>query len=427
MAPSGLPFTTSTWKCYVGSAGCVPINTPQTISYERLAPGEAPPPRPTVSTLIAEQIKPQQVEAAPQKQLAAQTAKQQQKESKPPPALKPQELEAEDHERLPEFDLQDIPGAMEKIGWPISAKVAREWFASPKHIYNDQPNAVHPIDHNTVTLKWALNFGSVRRRFDELLSEKIYSPKAIEGAKKKITEQIRKIFIDQKSMNLSFGTAQYIGDIRQFHIDWQFQFQDIPTSATLDGLLLTDLTGTLGNFNIYTAIGHVKISTEKYFKYDGQNRTKSYCIDSTATITHIYAYLKDNYSFNDKNNSNSQYLGHWNKKDMILSYFAVISDLVDGNKINTKMGSSKITEMGINWDYLPGNPIDKPIDKRTGFFSKLLVKNVYYPVYNKSYNEWREKHNRGGDFMIYSKPQLFKLKKPIQMKLEQICRPSEPM
>ncbi len=83
--------------------------------------------------------------------------------------------------------------------------------------------------------------------------------------------------------------------------------------------------------------------------------------------------------------------------------------------------------MGINWDYLPGNPIDKPIDKRTGFFSKLLVKNVYYPVYNKSYNEWREKHNRGGDFMIYSKPQLFKLKKPIQMKLEQICRPSEPM
>ncbi len=316
---------------------------------------------------------------------------------------------------------------MEKIGWPISAKAAREWFASPKHIYNDQPNAVHPIDDNTVTLKWALKFGSVRKRFDELLSEKIYSPKAIEGAKKKITEQIRKIFIDQKSMNLSFGTAQYIGDIRQFHIDWQFQFQDIPTSATLDGLLLTDLTGTLGNFNIYAAIGHVKISTEKYFKYDGQHRTKSYCIDSTATITHIYAYLKDNYSFNDKNNSNSQYLGHWNKKDMILSYFAVISDLIDGNKINTKMGNSKITEMGINWDYLPGNPIDKPIDKRTGFFSKLLVKNVYYPVYNKSYNEWREKHNRGGDFMIYSKPQLFKLKKPIQMKLEQICHPSEPM
>ncbi|WP_260428910.1 DUF6402 family protein [Burkholderia cepacia] len=48
-------------------------------------------------------------------------------------------------------------------------------------------------------------------------------------------------------------------------------------------------------------------------------------------------------------------------------------------------------------------------------------------MYNKSYSEWREKHNRGGDFMIYSKPQLLKLKKPIQLKLETICRPPESM
>jgi hypothetical protein len=86
-----------------------------------------------------------------------------------------------------------------------------------------------------------------------------------------------------------------------------------------------------------------------------------------------------------------------------------------------------LAETKINWDYIPGRQIDKPVDKRTGMVRKFVEKDVYWPVYNRSYNEWREKHNRGGDFMIYSKPQLYKLKKPIIIKMETICRPSEPM
>nr|WP_230956732.1 DUF6402 family protein [Burkholderia cepacia] len=136
--------------------------------------------------------------------------------------------------------------------------------------------------------------------------------------------------------------------------------------------------------------------------------------------------MKDNYFFNDKGDGNSQYLGHWNKKDMILSYRAAVSDLIDGKKVHTQMGSSEITETTINWPYLPGDPIDKPVDKRPGF-GKLLEKNVYYPVYNKTYNEWREKHNMGSDFMIYSKPLLLKLRNPISIKLDAICRAPEPM
>lgn len=217
-----------------------------------------------------------------------------------------------------------------------------------------------------------------------------------------------------------------IDDERQFHIDWQFQFQDIPTSATLDGLALTDLTAALGNFNLYAAVGRVDVTAERYFQYDKEKQTKAYCVDPVATITHIYVYVKDNYSFNDKGDGNSQYLGHWNKKDMILSYRAAVSDLIDGKKVHTQMGSSEITETTINWAYVPGDPINKPVDKRPGF-GKLLEKNVYYPVYNSSYNQWREKHNRGGDFMIYSKPQLLKLKNPITIKLDTICRVPEPM
>ncbi|MGM3274979.1 DUF6402 family protein [Ralstonia sp. 24A2] len=410
-------FRGKVWSKRDGVSGAIPINTLQTISYERPAPGKAPPPKPPKPT--AEQIKAQQAEAARQKLLAEQAKKQQPKE---PPKPEPKELEAEDRDKIPEFDLQDVPKAMDNIGWPIAAKIAREWFASPKHIYNDDPNSVQPIDDTTVNLNWALKFGSVQKRYDELVYKKIYSPNAAKEAKKKVARQIRSIFVDKGSVDLSFDVTPFINDERQFHLDWQFQFQDIPTSATLDGLLLTDLTAALGNFNIYAAIGKVEVSAEKYFQYDSKAQTKAYCVDATASITHIYVYLKDNYSFNDKGDGNSQYLGHWNKKDMILSYRAAISDLVDGKKLHTQMGNSEITET----TYLPRDPVDKPVDKRPGF-RKLLERNVYYPVYNKSYNEWRQKHNRGGDFMIYSKPQLLKLSKPIQFKLETICRPPEPM
>ncbi|WP_330996364.1 DUF6402 family protein [Burkholderia cepacia] len=73
------------------------------------------------------------------------------------------------------------------------------------------------------------------------------------------------------------------------------------------------------------------------------------CSPTAGTITHIYVYRKDNYFFNDKGDGNSQYLGHWNKKDMILSYRAAVSDLIDGKKVHTQMGSSEITETTINW------------------------------------------------------------------------------
>ncbi|EDT43604.1 DUF6402 family protein [Burkholderia ambifaria] len=403
-------FRGTVWKEHLGNRGAVPINTLQKISFDRLAPGATPPPPPLKPT--AEQLKAQQAEAARRKMPAGQVKKQQPKETPKPQS---EALEAEDQDKIPEFDLQDVPGAMDKIGWPVAAKIARKWFASPKHIYNDDPNSVQPIDDSTITLKWTLRFGSVQKRYDELVSKKIYSYNAAKEAKIKITRQLKTTFVDKGSVDLSFDTSAFIGDERHFHIDWQFQFQDIPTSATLDGLALTDLTAALGNFNLYVAVGRVDVSAERYFQYDNKNKTKAYCIDPVATITHIYVYVKDNYSFNDKGDGKSQYLGHWNKKDMILSYRAALSDLIDGKKIHTQMGSSEITETTVNLNYLPGDPIDKPVDKRPGF-GKFLEKNVYYPVYNSSYSEWRERHNRGGDFMIYSRPQLLKLeKKPLQL------------
>lgn len=115
------------WKCYSGVVGCVPIDTQQKISFARLAPNEQPPPPPP--KVVAP--------VAPQKPPAPAPAP-----AKPQSSNKPQDAEQAD--KLPEFDLQDIPNAMDKEGWPISAKLARKWLASPKHVYNNKLNSLQP-------------------------------------------------------------------------------------------------------------------------------------------------------------------------------------------------------------------------------------------------------------------------------------------
>lgn len=38
-----IPFTLPKWKEYAGANGCVPLNTPQGVCMDRLAPGEPKP------------------------------------------------------------------------------------------------------------------------------------------------------------------------------------------------------------------------------------------------------------------------------------------------------------------------------------------------------------------------------------------------
>ncbi|WP_252426323.1 DUF6402 family protein [Burkholderia multivorans] len=173
--------------------------------------------------------------------------------------------------------------------------------------------------------------------------------------------------------------------------------------------------GSTANFNFYAAIGKATVTGDRYYKYDGKN--KVFCLEPTVQITHVYVYVKDSYSFNDESPSKSQYLGHWNKNGMVLSYVAALNDFFKSSNLN--VGNSTVEE----WHYLPeGEEVNKPIDKRTSFFRKFLAKDVYWPVHNKTYRDWRAAHNRGGDFMVYTKPRLIKLDKPIILKIDTVCR-----
>ncbi|WP_241239188.1 DUF6402 family protein [Burkholderia stagnalis] len=402
---SGLLYSGKNWKCYSGVVGCVPIDTQQRISFDRLAPNEPPPPpSPKAAAPVVPQKPPAPAPAAPKPA------------AKPQPSDKPQDAEQAD--KLPEFDLQDIPKAMDRMGWPISATLAREWLASPKHVYNDKLNSVQPIDNTTVTLEWALKFRGALERFNQLVRQAIYTENAAKSAKNTLAPVIDKSFAagQMNAAGIVIDTAPFLTDLLQFHIAWRFQYQSVSSVDTLDGTALSDLTGALANFNFYAAVGRATVTGERYYKYEGKN--KIFCLEPVAQITHIYVYIKDSYSFNDDSPSKSQYLGHWNKNGMVLSYVAAANDFFKSSNLN--VGNSTIEK----WHYLPeGEEINKPIDKRTSRLRKFMAKDVYWPVHNRTYRDWREAHNRGGDFMVYSRPKLVKLDKPIVLKFDTVCRP----
>lgn len=386
-------FSRNVWRVHHGSQGCVPLNTQQTVSLDRLAPGEPPPPpKPKPPKPTSEQRQAQKAEEARQKLLAQQQKKQAQAQPKDK-TKEPEFVDAEECEnvKLPVFDLQDIPITMDRIKWPVSAKLARKWFASPKHIYNGNANSVQPLDDTTITLDWALKFGNVKKRLNELLSDAIYDNRhdALTIAKEKIINRLKKTFVEEgQTTNLSFNTTAELNDLRQFGIDWQFQLANISSMDTLDGLHMTDLIASVANCNLYAAIGNVEISKEQYFKYDSRNRTKTYCIDAMATITHVYVYIKDNYSFNDKYSS-SQYLGHWNKQGVMLALDSVASELTNTKHFSAELGNHRTRDF---FDIIQGK--DKLVDLRKGMFGKYKKPDVYFPIHNRDYRQWRDKHNR---------------------------------
>ncbi|WP_196799081.1 DUF6402 family protein [Burkholderia cepacia] len=381
-------------KEYKGSQGCVPLDTQKTVSIDRLAPGEKPPPPPPPS--------PKPAVEAPEVPKQAPVPKEPPKAAPSKADVPPKQAEAEVCENPPPFDLQDVPIAMDNLGWKVSAKLARSWFARPEHVYDNDTKSVQPVDSDTVTLDWALKFGRVRGKYERFLEKDIYSPKAVATAEDNVKPFVQKLLANRSPV-LNFNTSGYLGDLRQLHVDWEFQLLSISDWDTFENLAPTDLTGALANFNIYAAIGNVEISGDKYYRYVGKD--SYYCVDAVGAITHIYVYLKDNYSFNGK-----QYLGHWNKHGVIIAPGPVLSGAASSSP-------KRDTDMDV-WV----KSVDKPVDTRRGLFGKFREPDVFYPVYNSDYSRWRNKHHRGGDFMVYSKPVYLKLRKPIDIRLGEICR-----
>lgn len=300
----------------------------------------------------------------------------------PQPAVTVPGAKAMPEKSIQPFDLQQVPETMDKIGLPVSAKMMRHWFSGASNYsatkeqvrtavdHDGKPCSAEMIDHQIIKLDWVLSFPRAKKAYDELLKVGIFSATAQKELKACLTSYL----VCRKDPYASFDAMTEAGrDVHVLHRLSQFQRGAVDGTwrekvgqwlgAELGSARVPDdLTGALGGFSFYAAVGEL-----------GINRAAR-----MATIKSIYIYVRDSYSFLDENEDVSQYLGHWNARDVYVAPFPL-----QGEGQGVRWVSDALIGMG-------KNIFDKDV--------------IMYPVLNKSFRDWRARHVQGGDFLVYTKP-----------------------
>ncbi|WP_207005255.1 DUF6402 family protein [Trinickia mobilis] len=315
-------------------------------------------------------------------------------------------------ETVPPFDIQEIPGAMRKEFMPISAKLMERWFAGRLNYSpttEDEEKEINQVgkpyppdmyDLTTVTLDWVLEFPRAKEKFDYLINKAIRS----EGARKVLEDKFSR-YKDKydgayKYRILAIENSD-LAKSNPTDLHRQFQFQRTMVDGTFGekiALLLKanltnngspdDLTGALGSFNFYAAIATASISWNT-----DAGRSK-------AEVTGIYVYAKDGYTFTDDEGARSQYLGHWSKDRVIVVPYDAAAE--------------KISRLPYDEDVsIVAYSFDAPV--AVGDIS--TKGNVHYPVYNSSFRQWAIKHQRGGDFIVYTDRRFVRVNPPLEIYL----------
>ncbi|EML1601764.1 DUF6402 family protein [Burkholderia cenocepacia] len=313
-----------------------------------------------------------------------------------PGAPKPAIVKLKRDDSVPAFDIQEIPAAMRKIYLPTSAALMERWFSgklnysrtsSDEEAEINQDGLSYPsdmYDMSTIKLDWVLRFPRAKQQFDHLINEAIRSQKSI--------NELYKLLLPYKDCATRLYTDDICrNDLRSMHRRFQFQYARIDSTfgqkigTQLDAQLRNngvpdDLSGALGSFNIYAALGSAR------FSWDVDSRR------TTAEVTGLWVYVKDNYTFTDKPGERSQYLGHWSSDGVIVVPYSAAAAFLNSEHFPY-----------VKYAVARGNPFIKG--------------NVYYPVENIDFRRWSEMHGRGGDFIIYSDKRYIPISPFIKIRL----------
>jgi Family of unknown function (DUF6402) len=285
--------------------------------------------------------------------------------------------------------LSDIPSYMDSLGWKVSAALMRKWFAANSHamtldekLGRTQPSKYPAtlVDVTTVKLDWILAFDRAKKVYQSATSSSVLGTYGFDISEARV--QLAKRI---KRAGLFTTTTEIFGDLSKppiwQHEHWQFRFFRVDTTTLdrgksyLNGL--DDLFGALASFGIYlSAYGTVTPETEVVVDTSGVQKViaKKYVIE----IAHVAIYVRDTYDF-----IGDQYLGHWNKNGV---------EVVKSYIIEDSLGTLKPS------DYKPsGDPPDMKL-----------------PVGNWSFNDYRKKHNKGGDLLVFSDMKTMRLKRPLR-------------
>lgn len=275
-----------------------------------------------------------------------------------------------------DFCFTDIPPVMDKLQWTQAARVMRKWIngasyvmpddvkfgyvaastLSPEKVLDDVPfewlftgsSRVQPIvDELDRQLSSIDDYNQLVGKLPNLLTQ-------LSNGLSLLIKRLNQLgAVDLENKSLINATFDFSGrsaiDLDELS---QFNLRPVSTSkwdqATDD---LDDVYGALGGFAIKLAA--TKIST---VVQEGAQ--------STIFIDEVGMYFRDTYEFNNK--GGDQFLGYWNYGGVLSSRAATATGVI-------------VSAKTIYW--LGGK---------------------YFRVTNNSYNEWREKHGKGGDFVIFS-------------------------
>lgn len=250
------------------------------------------------------------------------------------------------------FHIDMIPDAMKNMGWEMAPKLMEHWFEiSPafaftaeikrKSLDADARN-LPPTQVSTeiVKMSWAIKFEQVSAGIEELAG-RWKSTKGI--------ARLKKLLQSKGDFNKNVISLGYTDDVME--LDETSQVNLIPIGSKLD--TINDWYGAMGNSNLKVCVrGMTQTRQEKTF----------FIVDKLGF------YLKDTYDFVDEGNS-SEPLGVWSK-DRIL------------NKEESSIYMS--TYLSGLWGHL--------VRSFSGFV----------PVFNKDFRKWQEKHDSGGDYIVFS-------------------------
>jgi len=315
-----------------------------------------------------------------------------------------------------------LPAAIRAEDFPVAAKFAERWLNGRRfdaHRYDYEKEKMvegrydaDMVDSGTIKLRWLFKFGRIRERYDELL-RKLDKGTAKGALRKNLTTFLQ----TQPNFTGILNTLEQCrGDLQKLHSDFQYQYvgvgmQDTMAAAPAERgswlpIGMTDASAALGRFNFYATIARAEIYRESVYRRDAAAASTP-CVRTVATVTHVHLYMRDSYSFHDSHRS-SQYLGHWNKKGMIVLPAAAVASFL-----------SSLSKEGSRFD-IRTEPDDMKL-------LPVVIKNwletdyVYYPLRNRDFRAWQAKHNRGGDFMIYSDFSTIRLAEPLHLELESQC------
>lgn len=255
--------------------------------------------------------------------------------------------------------LDEIPGAMDKMGWKVSAKMMRRWFSnSPAYLMPENLRSGDGVDYRTlpasqiddqiIKIDWVLGFPRAKQVFDKFCKE-WDSQKAIE------TLRDRRL----RGAGWKPGATVAIGQ-------GLMSAKELDMSAQVNRATFGEYSDTFDD--LYGAIFKATLKVAVV----GRTRYSSQLSKDIFEIEKLGVYVRDTYDFNsDWFTDAAAGLGIWSR-DRLLS------------KAETA-------------EYR-ANQANAPI----GWMANHIKYKGFVPVKNRDFRRWQEKHGTGGDFFVFS-------------------------